>query len=443
MAEVVSHRLLLVLLCAVVLSMPRAQVTAAGSGLPIDVIHYDARIEPDLAAKTIQGAVAITFAARGERREWIELDRGDLTIDSVRDRGAPQEFAPRDRRVRIQLSRPAQAGETRTLDIVYHGAPRSGMRFFPERDQVYTVFATSQWLVCIDAPEDKATLRLRVILPGDVRGVGNGRLVRHGRATAGKIELSWREHESVPAYTFGFAAGRFTEASEPRGRVGLRYLGDGFSEPELRRIFHDTSDMLGFFEDRAGVPYPAATYTQVLTVEGSYQEMSGFAVMPEAYGRALLADDHANSLVAHELAHQWWGNQVTCRDFTHFWLNEGFATYMAAAYREHRFGRQVYLDDINAARTRYDRVREAGKDRSLVFPNWDRPTVDDRTLVYQKGALVLHELRETLGDRAFWDGIRRYTRANAGKSVTTGDFQQAMEQSAGRSLSDFFATWVY
>jgi aminopeptidase N len=78
-----------------------------------------------------------------------------------------------------------------------------------------------------------------------------------------------------------------------------------------------------------------------------------------------------------------------------------------------------------------------------VFPNWDRPTVDDRTLVYQKGALVLHELRETLGDRAFWDGIRRYTRANAGKSVTTGDFQQAMEQSAGRSLSDFFATWVY
>jgi len=92
MAEVVSHRLLLVRLCAVVLSMPRAQVTAAGSGLPIDVIHYDARIEPDLAAKTIQGAVAITFAARGERREWIELDRGDLTIDSVRDHGAPQEL---------------------------------------------------------------------------------------------------------------------------------------------------------------------------------------------------------------------------------------------------------------------------------------------------------------------------------------------------------------
>jgi aminopeptidase N len=438
----VSHRLFLTLLCAAVLSMPRAHVTAAVSGLPIDVVHYDARVEPDLAAKTIQGTVAISFVARGERRDWVELDRGDLTIDSVRDRGMPQEFAPRDRRVRIQLSRPAQPGETRTIDIVYHGAPRNGLRFFPERGQIYTVFATSQWLVCVDAPEDKATLRLRVILPTDVRAVGNGRLVARSRTPTGKAVLTWRNDEPAPTYTFGFAAGRFTEANEPPGRVGLRYLADGFSESELRRIFHDTSDMLRFFEDRAGVPYPEATYTQVLTVEGSYQEMSGFAVMPEAYGRALLADDHANSLAAHELAHQWWGNQVTCRDFTHFWLNEGFATFMAAAYREHRFGRQVYLDDINAARTRYDKVREAGKDRPLVFPNWDRPTADDRTLVYQKGALVLHELRETLGDRVFWDGIRRYTRANAGRSVTAEDFQKAMEQSAGRSLAEFFATWV-
>jgi aminopeptidase N len=181
--------------------------------------------------------------------------------------------------------------------------------------------------------------------------------------------------------------------------------------------------MLRFFEDRAGVPYPEATYTQVLTVEGSYQEMSGFAVMPETYGRALLADDHANYLVAHELAHQWWGNQVTCRDFTHFWLNEGFATYMAAAYREHRFGRQG-IWTTSTWRARSTTGPRGGKDRSLVFPNWDRPPRRPHAR-HQKGALV-HELRETLGDRAFWDGIRRYTRANA-SPVTTG-ISGAMEQ---------------
>jgi aminopeptidase N len=149
------------------------------------------------------------------------------------------------------------------------------------------------------------------------------------------------------------------------------------------------------------------------------------------------------TLAAHELAHQWWGNQVTCRDWTHFWLNEGFATFMAAAYNERRFGRAAYLREIDARRARYEQVRDAGHDRSLVFPNWDRPTADDRTLVYQKGAVVLHELRATLGDRRFWEGIRRYTRTNFGKSVTAADFQQAMERSSGEALSDFFAKWVY
>ena len=137
------------------------------------------------------------------------------------------------------------------------------------------------------------------------------------------------------------------------------------------------------------------------------------------------------------------GNQVACRDWSHFWLNEGFATFMAAAYTEHRLGRDAYLREMDARRARYEKVRDAGNDRSLVFPNWDRATADDRTLVYQKGAVVLHELRETLGDRSFWAGMRRYTRTNFGKSVTAADFQKAMEQSSGKSLSDFFTKWVY
>ena len=110
---------------------------------------------------------------------------------------------------------------------------------------------------------------------------------------------------------------------------------------------------------------------------------------------------------------------------------------------ERRFGRQRYIEDIEAARQRYETVRDAGHDRSLVFPDWNRPTAEDRTLVYRKGAYVLHLLREELGERAFWDGIRRYTRTYFGKSVTTEDFQQAMEQATGRDLAAFFSKWVY
>jgi aminopeptidase N len=148
-------------------------------------------------------------------------------------------------------------------------------------------------------------------------------------------------------------------------------------------------------------------------------------------------------LIAHELAHQWWGNLVTCQDWTHFWLNEGFASFMADAYDEHRFGRNVYLQDIGRARDRYEAVRQAGGDRSLVFPDWNRPTADDRTLVYQKGAYVLHLLREQMGEQAFWTGIGRYTKAYAGRTATTDDFKRVMEKSSGLSLGLFFDKWVY
>ncbi|PYR33178.1 MAG: hypothetical protein DMF90_21750 [Acidobacteria bacterium] len=110
---------------------------------------------------------------------------------------------------------------------------------------------------------------------------------------------------------------------------------------------------------------------------------------------------------------------------------------------EQRFGREEYQRTIEDWRSRYEKVRDAGHDRSLVFPDWNRPTADDRTLVYQKGAYVLHLLRETLGERLFWEGIRDYTRRYAGMSVTTVEFQHAMERSTGKDLSVFFKTWVY
>src|SRR4029077_16097967 len=111
-----------------------------------------------------------------------------------------------------------------------------------------------------------------------------------------------------------------------------------------------------------------------------------FTALNDTYGKKVLANDHDIWLGAHELAHQWWGIMVTGRDWNHFWLNEGMATFMAAAYLEHRFGRADYLREIESYRTNYERVLKAGHDKSLVFPAWLKPTADDRTLVYDKGA---------------------------------------------------------
>jgi aminopeptidase N len=133
---------------------------------------------------------------------------------------------------------------------------------------------------------------------------------------------------------------------------------------------------------------------------------------------------------------------VTCHSFTEFWLNEGFATFMAAAYRKHRFGRATYLADIDAMRGRLAQVVSRGNDRSLVFPAWERPTADDRTVVYQKGALVLHQLRERVGEDDFWNAIRLYTRRHFGQSVTTDALRLAFEEVSGTDLREFFARVV-
>ena len=432
---------ILLVLCAIQ-GPGHAQSLESPGSRPFSVKHYDVQLEPRLESRTIIGTVVLSVVPHGDAVETITLNRGTLEIESVQERGSARSFVVDGNRLRIALprGRPEQA---RTLAIAYRGSPKSGLNFVQEPEQVYTLFSTSQWTIALDDPDARATLRLRLNIPRDWNAAASGREVSRRALSKDRDLVEWRQDVAVPTYTFGFAVGRFSVVTERVSGVTLRYLANGFSATDLRRVFGESSRMIAFFEERSGIAYPGRTYSQALVTRTVGQEMAGMSVLSEEYGRAVLADPSVIGLLAHELAHQWWGNMVTCRAWTQFWLNEGFATYMAAAYREQRFGREAYLGDINSMRQRYEQVVRRGNDRPLVFPNWDRPTVDDRTIVYQKGAYVLHELRELLGDTAFWSGIRRYTKANFGKSVETEDFRAAMEEVSGRDLRTFFDRWVY
>ncbi len=427
-------------LWAMALCLATQAVVAQATVTP-DVLHYAARIEPNLIEKTLQGRVSMHLRMPPGAR-MLELDRGELHIDEVRAGGRALGFVETGTRLRIDLPQVSPAQTEYEIAIEYHGSPPHGLQFQPDRAQLYTVFSTSQWLVAVDAPSDRATLDLDLILPAGLQAVGNGRALPTQILVDGRVMHRWRQTEPVPSYVFGFAAGRFNEAMEPVRGVELRYLAEGFSDDELRRVFADTGDMLRFFARRAGVAYAGKRYTQVLVAETVGQELAGFSLMSESYGREVLADPQAVSLIAHELAHQWWGNRVTCVDWNHFWLNEGFATYLSAAYVEHRFGRAAYLDRVAGWRQRVERLRAEGKDKPLVFAEWRKPSADDRAVVYQKGAYVLHLLRERMGERAFWKGLRNYTRTHIDAEVTTRDFQQAMQRASKEDLSGFFAEWM-
>ncbi|MDF9800988.1 aminopeptidase N [Catalinimonas alkaloidigena] len=412
------------------------QAQPSDAGVP-DVLQYKLSLEPDIEAQTIHGEVSIRFQVESHAQE-VAFDCGALSVTKV-EGAAVKSFHQQGQQLFIQFTE--SVATEREVHISYHGKPQRGLIFLEEVQQAYTVYFTSEWMVCHDQISDRASINMSIIVPANLSCVASGTLSEK-KKVQDKIQYSWRQEQATPAYTYGFAIGTFHELVEHQGSTDLRYYAAKHSAEELAEIFKSSADMLRFLEEKSGVPYFQTSYTQILMGD-HFQEMSGFAVMKENYGEMILQDSTEINLIAHEMAHQWWGNMITCENLGHFWLNEGFATYMSAAYNEHRFGRDKYMENINAYHEVYQKIKDKGVDKSLVFKNWNNPSADDRSLVYFKGAYVLHLLREEMEDDAFWEGIRHYSRKFYGKSVLSKDFQKAMEDSSSRDLNAFFNAWVY
>ncbi|MES2585211.1 MAG: M1 family metallopeptidase, partial [Pseudomonadota bacterium] len=408
------------------------------------VAQFNLELEPRFETQTIHGTLRMDFVVQQVALPHVTLDAGSLHIHAVELAGQPLPFEKTGSQLRITLPAKLRLQKLQQLQVRYTGEGSSGLRFDPASPQVATAFSTSQWMPCLDDPAVRAPFGLRLLLPPDLVSVGNGSPSPPQRHSDGRRSHNWRLDHAMPSYLYGFAAGPFAQAQAMAGKTRLEYFGPSsqFTPAQLQQVFADSADMLAFFEKRAGVPYPLKTYRQVLLAGPAAQEMAGYSVMGVRYGKRVLDKPEAIWLGAHEMAHQWWGNGLTNRSWRHFWLNEGIATFMTAAYLEHRFGVQTYADNIEAARSKYLAIQAAGQDRSLVFPDWDKPTATDRSLVYDKGALVVHELRNLLGDAKFWKGLRHYTRKHWGQSVETADFKKAMEEGSGADLTAFFTQWV-
>ncbi len=156
--------------------------------------------------------------------------------------------------------------------------PQSGLVFAPEREQIYTIFSTSQWMPAIDEPDARATLRLRLTMPREWTGAASGRHVSRRLVSPDKALVEWRLERPMPTYTFGFAIGAFDEMSVARPRVAMRYLARGFSREDLQRVFDESARMISFFAERSGVPYPGDTYAQALVSRTAGQEMAGLSL---------------------------------------------------------------------------------------------------------------------------------------------------------------------
>jgi aminopeptidase N len=295
-----------------------------------------------------------------------------------------------------------------------------------------------------DRPGDKAAFTLALDLPPNMTSLGPGLMTR--QLTPNGLERHvWREDRPYSPFLFGFAAGRFTSAFLPAQGPVLAVLGaPGTGDAaQIERMFATTDEMLQFFQDKAGVPFPHSRYTQLLVKGQAAQEASHFSIIGTEIIEPILKDPQEDWVIAHELAHQWWGNLVTCADWSEFWLNEGVVVFMTAAWKEHKHGRAAYDREMELARKRLQFAKDSGFDKPLAWKGQYPDLRTRRAVQYSKGALFLDALRTEIGDAAFWSGLKLYTRRHAGSTVTSQDFQRAMEAAAQRDLAVIFHGWVY
>jgi aminopeptidase N len=408
---------------------------------PYDVDHYDVRIEPDFAARRMHGEVKIQMHSIADGLDAIELDAaGSITVSAVVEEYASQPFERKGELLIVHPVKPVRVGEERTFTVRYDAGAARGLSFFD--DQVWAAYFTSSWLVCDERAEDRATLHLVISAPSEMKTAASGRLISTRRDGPRSVS-EWKQDAEVPPFAFGFAVGNFAESATEEDKTRLRFLGPPSASKDLPAVFHETGSAFRFLVEKSGVFYREKAYTQALVKDGPEQEEAELTLLPEKYGRTLLSHPDDLWLLVHELAHQWYGIGIATRDWSDFWLSEGMASFLADVYLGERFGPERYTKEIEAAHQNYEKMKSDGKDRALSFSNWNKPNEAGGRLPYDKGAWVLHLLRQEMGEDAFWRGLRVYTKGNWGKQVTSRDFEKSMESVTDMSLKSFFDTYVY
>jgi aminopeptidase N len=426
--------------CALALSAQSAGAAQPGDGFEVE--RYEVELRPDLATTAISGSQAIELiATEPDLREVVFSPNALEIVDATVD-GSPIPVVSNESGIAFTLPGPMAVGEAVRLHFTMRGFPARGVTTVP--NGIYTGYFGCDWMVCLqNSPGDKADLQLDLFLPDGTASLGVGKQVETIDLPGDLTLHRWQSDWSTSPYLFGFTAGQFPRLDVDTPQGTLSYLNGTGDPADLADLFAQTPEMVAFFASRAGLDLPGGAYAQLLVPGRAAQETMSFSLIGLGELEREREDPSSAWIIAHELAHQWWGNLVTTQTWRDFWLNEGFATYMVAAWEQHRFGEAAYQQELDVFRKRRKQLQELDWDKPLTWDG-DYPSLGHRRAVqYSKGALFLAQLREDIGDAAFWDGVRAYTRAHAGGTVTSRDLQSAMEQASGRDLEPLFAEWVY
>ncbi len=425
----------------------------------VDVRHIRLDVFVDPEHRSIEGTASHTVAALNDGCERVVFDAVELTVTGVTDaKGKALAFEHVDGALTVRLAARLREGEEATLEVAYKGHPRRGLYFiapdeaYPDKPlQAWTQGQDEDarcWFPCFDTPNEKATTEIVVTAANRFTTLSNGALLSK-QPGARKGTTAWHWKMSIPHVTYlvTLVVGEFDEIVFEGAHVPLTGLVPKGKAADGRRGLGRTPKMVKIFGERFGVEYPYEKYAQVVVADfifGGMENTTATTLTEYAiYDERTALDYDADDLVAHELAHQWWGDLLTCRDWSHAWLNEGFATWCESVFREHHLGKEEAQHHLWSAAKRYFAEDGGEYRRPIVSKDYEEPIdVFDRHL-YEKGGCVLNMLRAELGEDGFWRSIKHYARSNQGKSVVTDDLRKAIEEATGRNLEGFLDQWVF
>ena len=424
-------------------ALARAPVTEGGEDIGFDVVHYRLDIAIDPAAQTVAGTVDVTFAVVSAALDSFVLYLEDtMTASGVSMASLPLAFTHANHRIHVDLGNTYSWGDTLTVSVDYSGAPvPQGLRFHSK--VVYNLSEPDMarnWFPCYDEPWDKATSEMICTVPDNLFCASNGLLISETDNLDGTVTYHWDTRYAHATYLTSVAISDYVffshwyHISETDSMEMPYYVyPEKFADAQVS--FANAPAMMEFFSNTFGqYPFVDEVYGTALAEVGG--AMENFTCT--TYGRILVTGDNAYDwVVAHELAHSWFGNSVTMADWREIWLNEGFATYSDALWAEHTGGKTGLDSRMTHFRTVYFE-----EDADSRFPLYD-PVIMWGATVYEKGAWVLHMLRYVIGDVAFFEAIHLYHETFAYSNTTTGDFKSVCEAVSGTDLTAFFDEWVY
>ena len=424
-------------------------------GDTLDAIHYHIHLDTlDFTAKTFRARTTVELKSKVDNLDQVTLELLDLTVDSTKIDGQPASFSHEGHSLRIPLTDPLNTGDNVTAEIFYHGAPFhedwggfhwSGQYAFNLGVGFVSIPHNlgKAWFPCIDDFMDRAYYDVYTTTPEEMEAVCGGSLVDMIDNGDGTVTWHWSISNTIPTYLASVAVGDYEKYSDvfngAEGDIPIEIYVRPQDTAKVPGSFLNLKEILDIFEEKYG-PYPFERIGYVGTAIGAMEHATNIAYPNFCIDNSTTYE----SLYAHEISHMWFGDNATCSSAQEMWLNEGWAVFSEALYREFLYGKEEYKDFMREMHADVLQVCHTSSGDGSYFPlNQIPEEVTYGMTAYDRGATVAHSLRGYLGDEIFFDAMRAYNEHFAFDYVSSYDMRDFLTAHTGIDMSGFFESWVF